>query len=318
MPNLATWIRPKDEKWFQTFFVRHPDVHVCDARKDDFSMDQMDGLLLTGGSDIAPEFLRQEIVNPTLIDKDVDPVRDHWEFEAISKSLARGLPILGICKGMQILNVALGGTLKLDIPGHKYADQKDQDIQPLRHDTTAHHRFERVNSSHHQAVELLTGGSDIAPEFLRQEIVNPTLIDKDVDPVRDRWEFEAISTSLARGLPILGICKGIQTLNVALGGTLKLDIPGHKHPDQKDQDIQPLRHDTTADHRFERVNSSHHQAVDQIADGFEVEAWCATDDVIEQMRLRNYPFALAVQYHPERGKIYDALFGDFFARLNGR
>jgi len=209
MHNLATWIRPKDEKWFQTFFVRHPDVHVCDARKDDVSMDQMDGL-------------------------------------------------------------------------------------------------------------LLTGGSDIAPEFLRQEIVNPTLIDKDVDPVRDRWEFEAISKSLARGLPILGICKGIQTLNVALGGTLKLDIPGHKHPDQKDHDIQPLRYDTTAHHRFERVNSSHHQAVDRVAEGFEVEAWCAADDVIEQMRLRNYPFALAVQYHPERGKIYDALFEDFFARLNGR
>ncbi len=163
---------------------------------------------------------------------------------------------------------------------------------------------------------LLTGGSDIASEFLRQQIVNPTLIDKDADPVRDRWEFEAISKSLARGLPILGICKGIQVLNVALGGTLKLDVPGHKLPDQKDYDIQRLRYDTTAKHRFEKVNSSHHQAVDRVADGFKVEAWCASDDVIEQMRLRNYPFVVAVQYHPERGKIYDALFEDFFARLN--
>jgi len=165
---------------------------------------------------------------------------------------------------------------------------------------------------------LLTGGSDIAPEFLRQEIVDPTLIDKDVDPVRDRWEFEAISKSLARGLPVLGICKGIQVLNVALGGTLKLDIPGHKLPDQKDYDIQQLRYDTTANHRFEKVNSSHHQAVDRVADGFTVEAWCASDGVIEQMRLRNYPFALAVQYHPERGTIYDALFEDFFSGLNNR
>ena len=209
MANLATWIRPKDEKWFQPFFSRHPHVRVFDARKGDASMDQMDGL-------------------------------------------------------------------------------------------------------------LLTGGSDIAPEFLRQEIVDPTFIDKDVDPVRDRWEFEAISKSLARGLPILGICKGIQVLNVALGGTLKLDISGHKLPDQKDYDIQPLRYDTTANHRFEKVNSSHHQAVDRLADGFTVEAWCASDDVIEQMRLRNYPFAVAVQYHPERGKIYDALFEDFLARLNNR
>jgi putative glutamine amidotransferase len=209
MSNLATWIRRKDEKWFQPFFAKHPDVQVFDAGKGDVSMDEVDGL-------------------------------------------------------------------------------------------------------------LLTGGSDIAPEFLRQEIVDPTLIDKDTDPARDRWEFEAISKALARGLPILGICRGIQVLNVALGGTLKLDILGHKLPEQKDYDIQLLRYDTAASHRFEKVNSSHHQAVDRVADGFEVEAWCATDEIIEQMRLQNYPFALAVQYHPERGKIYDALFEDFFERLNNR
>jgi putative glutamine amidotransferase len=209
MSNLATWMRRKDEKWFQPFFAKHPEVQVFDAGQDDVSMDQMDGL-------------------------------------------------------------------------------------------------------------LLTGGSDIAPEFLRHQIVDPTLIDKNTDPARDRWEFDAVSKSLARGLPILGICKGIQVLNVALGGTLKLDIPGHKLPEQKDYDIQPLRYATAASHRFEKVNSSHHQGVDRVADGFEVEAWCAADDIIEQMRLQNYPFALAVQYHPERGKIYDALFEDFFARLNNR
>jgi putative glutamine amidotransferase len=206
MSNLATWIRPNDEKWFQPFFAKHPDVQVFDARKGDVSMDQLDGLLLTGGSDVAAEFLRQENVDPGLIHEDVDPVRDRWELEAISRAIVRGLPILGICRGIQVLNVALGGTLKLDIPGHKLAEQKDQDIQLLRYDTTAKHRFDRVNSSHHQAI-------------------------------------------------------------------------------------------------------------DHVADGFEVEAWCADDDIIEQVRLRNYPFALAVQYHPERGNIYDALFEDFFARV---
>src|SRR6266516_2934188 len=114
MANLATRTRGKDKRWFHPFFARHPDIHVCDARKGHVSTDQLDGLLLTGGSDIAPEFLRQEIVDPTLIDKDADPVRDRWEFAAISKSLARGLPIFGICRGIQILNVALGGTLKLN------------------------------------------------------------------------------------------------------------------------------------------------------------------------------------------------------------
>lgn len=163
---------------------------------------------------------------------------------------------------------------------------------------------------------LLTGGSDVSPEFLRQENIDPRLIDKDIDPVRDRWELAAISNSLERGLPIFAICRGIQILNVALGGTLKLDIPGHNFPEQKESDVQPLRYDSTATHRFEKVNSAHHQAVDRVADGFKVEAWCAQDDIIEQIRLRNYPFALGVQYHPERGRIYDSLFEDFFSRLN--
>ena len=208
MVSLATWMRPKDEKWFQQFFAKHPEIRVFDARKGDVPTEEMDGLLLTGGSDITPEFLRQENVDPTLLYQD------------------------------------------------------------------------------------------------------------DLDPKRDQWEFEAISKALARGLPILGICRGIQVLNVALGGTLKLDIPGHNLPRQKEHDIQPLRYGANTTHRFENVNSAHHQAVDRVANGFEIEAWCAADDIIEQMRLRNYPFALAVQYHPERGKIYDALFEDFFDRID--
>jgi len=207
MPNLATWMREKDEKWFQPFFDKHPEIRVFDARKGKASLAKMDGL-------------------------------------------------------------------------------------------------------------LLTGGSDIAPEFLRQEIVDPSAIDKDVDVERDRWEFAAVQEALSRGLPILAICKGLQVLNVALGGTLNLDIPGHKLPEMKDRDVQLLHNDRSAKHRFGKVNSSHHQAIERAADGFEIEAWCAHDDVIEQMRLRDYPFALAVQYHPERGKIYDDLFEDFLLRLN--
>jgi putative glutamine amidotransferase len=206
MPNLATWMREKDEKWFQPFFDKHPDIRVCDACKDQVSIDDADGLLLTGGSDIGAEFLRQEVVDP------------------------------GVIEG--------------------------------------------------------------------------------VDLARDRWDLEATAKAIARGLPIFAICRGLQVLNVALGGTLKLDIPGHRLPEQKEHDIQPVRTDAKATHRFDQVNSAHHQAIDQLGKGLEVEAWCATDDIIEQIRLRNYPFALGVQYHPERGQIYDALFEDFFSRLN--
>jgi putative glutamine amidotransferase len=205
MAKLATWLREKDEKWFQPFFAKHPEIEIQNARKGEIAIDQVDGLLLTGGSDIAAEFLRQEIPDPSVI--------------------------------------------------------------------------------------------------------------KDVDLARDRWEFENVPKSFARGLPVLGICRGMQVLNVAFGGTLKLDIPGHRLPEQKDHDIQSLRNDAGASHRFEKVNSSHHQAVDLLGQGLKVEAWSAADDVIEQMRLRDYPFALGVQYHPERGKIYDGLFEDFFSRI---
>ena len=206
VPKLATWLRKKDEGFFQPFFDKHPEIEICNARDGKVDLAKIDGLLLTGGSDIAPEFLRQPIPDPSVLEKDVDPTRDKWEFAAVDQALARGLPILAICKGMQLFNVALGGTLKLD-------------------------------------------------------------------------------------------------------------IPGHKAPEQKDNDIQQLRSDAKAAHKFERVNSSHHQAVDALGKGLEVESWCANDDIIEQIRLRNYPFALGVQYHPERGKIYDSLFEDFFSRL---
>jgi putative glutamine amidotransferase len=206
MPKLATWLRAKDEKWFAPFFEKYPEIEVCNARDGHVSIADVIGLLLTGGSDIAPEFLKQPIPDPSVLEQDVDAARDRWEFAAVEQALERGLPILSICKGMQLFNVALGGTLKLD-------------------------------------------------------------------------------------------------------------IPGHKAPEQKDNDVQLLRSDAKAAHRFDKVNSSHHQAVDSLGQGLVVESWCAKDDIIEQIRLRNYPFALGVQYHPERGKIYDSLFEDFFSRL---
>jgi putative glutamine amidotransferase len=206
MPKLATWLREKDEKWFQPFFAKHPEIEICNARKGEVTIADVNGILLTGGADIAPEFLKQPVPDPSVLDPDVDAARDRWEFAAIDRALVRGLPVLAICKGMQLLNVSLGGTLKLDILGHKL-------------------------------------------------------------------------------------------------------------PEQKDHDVQSLRSDTRATHQFEKVNSSHHQSVDRLGGGLRVESWCAADDIIEQIRLRNYPFALGVQYHPERGKIYDSLFVDFFSRL---
>lgn len=161
---------------------------------------------------------------------------------------------------------------------------------------------------------LVTGGPDIAAGF---HLTPPRDVSRiqDAEPRRDAWEFAALRAALDRGLPLLCICKGVQALNIALGGTLHLDIPGHDLPEQRLGNIQPLRYDRSARLRFERVNSSHHQAIDRLAEALEVEAWSADDDIVEQVRVRDYPCGLGVQYHPERDVLYAPLFEEFFAAV---
>ena len=161
---------------------------------------------------------------------------------------------------------------------------------------------------------LLTGGSDISLGYLRQPVSNEKLIE-DPDPARDAWEFEVLTKALAQSLPILGICRGLQVLNVALDGTLHLDIPNHDRPESKYGNIQKLHYAEGAPVRFSRVNSSHHQALDRLGRGLEVKARCADDDVIEEAQLVDYPFALGVQYHPERDPLYSSLFQLFVERI---
>ena len=167
---------------------------------------------------------------------------------------------------------------------------------------------------------LLTGGPDIDEKFLHQPVPDPSVIEKDAQPERDRWEFAATHEALARGLPIFAICKGVQVLNVALGGTLHLDIPGHNAPALRLGNLQPVTYGEAAPAhtRFERINSSHHQALDRLGDGLEVEAWSPGDGIIEQVRRRDYPYCFGVQYHPERHGQYAPLFEEFYARLTAK
>src|SRR5437763_14761009 len=101
MPNLATWMRRSDEKYFTPFFSIYPDLKVWNAARRKIPLVLMDGLLLTGGPDVAPEFLNQPVPDPSVIEKDVSPDRDRWELDAIKKAIKRGLPIFVICKGLQ-------------------------------------------------------------------------------------------------------------------------------------------------------------------------------------------------------------------------
>ncbi len=155
---------------------------------------------------------------------------------------------------------------------------------------------------------LLTGGHDIAAETLVQAVPDPSLI-VHPDPARDAWEIYIIHRALKQRAPLFAICRGLQILNVGLGGTLHLDIPGHR--DFKFKNVQPLAYRNDATVRIPHVNSSHHQALDRLGRGLVVEATHAEDGTIEQARLADYPFGLAVQYHPERDEIYRPLFDAF-------
>lgn len=179
------------------------------------------------------------------------------------------------------------------------------------HLTVYNARSHRVDLGRMDAL-LLTGGGDISCGFLRQPIDRPSLI-VDTDYARDEWEFTAIGAMLLSGKPVLAICRGLQVLNVAMGGTLHIDIPDHDNSET--ENLQPLRHTANAVHRFAAVNSSHHQALAILADGLEVEAWSAKDGIVEQARLRSHDFAVGVQYHPERHPQYLSLFADFFDRV---
>jgi putative glutamine amidotransferase len=156
---------------------------------------------------------------------------------------------------------------------------------------------------------LLAGGGDIHPKHFGQEW-HPSL--KYVNEDRDELELPLCQEAIEKDLPVFGICLGIQIMSVAMGGNLYQDISS--------QFMDPLSHPTTgnnvdAQHEIEiepnsqlnkltgksadMVNSAHHQAVDDIGEGFVVAARSA-DGVIEAIENPSKKFVLGVQYHPER------------------
>jgi putative glutamine amidotransferase len=151
---------------------------------------------------------------------------------------------------------------------------------------------------------LLTGGGDVeakcyAPRMsaaLRRKISG-------ADGERDEMEIYVLRQIVERDMPVLGICRGIQVMNVAFGGTLLPHIQGHRNPKP---DALAHRIEWTKGGRlrkamsgFDRVNTSHHQAVDRVARGFEVVAR-APDGIIEAMENHKARYCCAVQFHPER------------------
>ena len=163
---------------------------------------------------------------------------------------------------------------------------------------------------------LLTGGEDIAPARYG-EAPHPSVVD--VDPGRDEFEIALVGEARRRNVPIFAICRGIQVLNVACGGTLVQDIPSevagalehrwtvppHKPYDlahevwiDKDTLLARLLRERLSDTDACEANSRHHQAVKKLAEGFRVSA-TAPDGVIEAIEDPSARFCLGVQWHPE-------------------
>lgn len=170
---------------------------------------------------------------------------------------------------------------------------------------------------------LLSGGGDVDPIFFGEE---PLPFTREINPRRDIFEIELARLALASGLPVLGICRGIQVLNIAAGGTVCQDISLVAESQLKHSQQAPRWYSThgvellpgsllarVLDGATARVNSFHHQAVDRVAGGFTITAR-ALDGVIEGLEAEN-GYAVGVQFHPEELWEQDERFLKLFKSL---
>lgn len=151
----------------------------------------------------------------------------------------------------------------------------------------------------------LAGGSDISPARYGES--DPAHLAKDPDLERDELEFDAIGAALRRDIPVLGICRGFQLMNVALGGSLVLHVDHHE-PD--DPDSVRLHHAVAIDPSSKlaaasggvplAVNSRHHQAVTSRELAPSLRATASVGGLIEAFESDKHRWVVGVQWHPER------------------
>lgn len=155
---------------------------------------------------------------------------------------------------------------------------------------------------------ILSGGHDVAPKYYNQE---PNTKLGGILPERDEFDFKLIEFAKEKNIPILGICRGLQILNVYHGGSLYQDLSLDKNSNIKhDQVTSP----TVTTHSLDlvdgtilksllkkdtiMVNSFHHQIIDVLADDFVASAY-SKDGVVEAIENPSYKFMIGVQWHPE-------------------
>lgn len=162
---------------------------------------------------------------------------------------------------------------------------------------------------------VFTGGPDISPEYYGEVPINQTV---EVLPPRDRLEMALLKEAEKSGKPILGICRGLQVINVFHGGTLYQDIPtqypsevchAQKMPFDEPAHIVKLSADSPLQKMVEKdelaVTSRHHQAIKDLGKDLTIMAK-SEDGLIEAICLPDYSFLWAVQWHPESTHKTDA------------
>jgi len=170
---------------------------------------------------------------------------------------------------------------------------------------------------------ILTGGGDVHPGLYGRE--DKLDLVEEVNELRDSFEFDVIGKALDRELPILGICRGLQVMNVFLGGTLIIDLASEGYRNHVARDGINHRHalnviphsllDVISGRSARKVNSVHHQAVDEVGKGLMVSSK-SDDGVVESLEwiLKDrMPFLLLVQWHPERMADFDNPCSGFIA-----
>ena len=155
---------------------------------------------------------------------------------------------------------------------------------------------------------IVTGGRDLDPATYGQQVHPATDQPNDDTRMRDAWEFALLEGAIRRGIPVLGICRGAQVVNVALGGTLHQHLPdvlGHTRHQKGNAVFTTSSVRTVPGTRLAALigESSdaqcyHHQAIDRLGEGLLISAQDA-DGVIEAVETPGEHFLLAVQWHPE-------------------
>lgn len=177
------------------------------------------------------------------------------------------------------------------------------------------HRWERLDGL------LAPGGADLGPARYGQE-PDPTV--EDVVDFQDEFDLAAVHAALAVGLPVLAVCRGMQVLNVALGGTLQQHLPagevGHRNGMHEVSVVAGSRlHDIVGAQRVD-VSSYHHQAVDVL--GRDLVVTATSDDGVVEAVEHTTADVVAVQWHPEDRHATSAtdaaLFADLVERAHKR